>query len=194
MAAEMGGHEVTITPGAVDKPTPDSTAADEWRWAVDALREICDHAQKHGIRVAIEAICRFESYFCFRGAQALALAKATGPDCGVCLDTFHMNIEEADPYQTIRECGTRLVDFHVADTNRMACGMGRWDWPKVIETLREVGYDGALNLEFCMPVDRTPANPYRGALQEDGVSLQPTEEFYSSLVKKTADTLLPLIS
>ena len=31
-----------------------------------------------------------------RGAQAMALAEAVGPECGVCLDAFHLNIEEAD--------------------------------------------------------------------------------------------------
>jgi len=98
MAREMGGCVVTVTPLTIAKTVPDGTAEQEWEWAVGALREIYAFAQNEGIRLAIEAICRFESYFCFRGAQALALAEATGPDCGVCLDTFHMNIEETDPY------------------------------------------------------------------------------------------------
>ena len=65
-----------------------------------------------------------------------------------------------DPYEAIRSVGDRLYDFHVADTNRFACGWGHWDWPKLIGTLKECGYDGALTVEFVAPVDRTPANPY----------------------------------
>ena len=39
----------------------------------------------------------------FRHAeQALALAEAVGPNCGVCLDIFHMNIEEDDVPAAIR--------------------------------------------------------------------------------------------
>ena len=63
---------------------------------------------------------QLETYFLNRSDQALALAEATGPECGVCLDTFHLNIEEADPYQAILNTGERLYNFHVSDTNRFA--------------------------------------------------------------------------
>ena len=32
----------------------------------------------------------------------------------------------------IRKAGKRLVDFHVADNNRMAAGQGALDWPKIV--------------------------------------------------------------
>ena len=68
-------------------------------------------------------------------------------------------------FQAIRNSKDRLDDFHVADNNRMACGMGHCDWAKIIGTLKEIGYDGALTVEFVAPVDRTPANPYKNALE-----------------------------
>ena len=80
-----------------------------------------------------------------------------------------MNIEEKDMYQAIRNCKGRLTDFHVADNNRMACGMGALDWGKIIGTLKEIGYDGALTVEFVAPVDRTPANPYPNAIEKGPV-------------------------
>ena len=113
-----------------------------------------DEAQ--GVRLAVEPLNRFETYFINRGAQALALAEATGPDCGVCLDAFHINIEEKDPLQAIRDVGSRLATFHVADNNRMPAGHGTWNWQELIDTLRSVGYDGALTAEFVAPIDRTP--------------------------------------
>jgi sugar phosphate isomerase/epimerase len=78
---------------------PDGTPEEEWEWAVDSMKEIYDFAKKAGVKLAVEPINRFETYFCSRAAQAIALAEATGPDCGVCLDAFHLNIEEADPYR-----------------------------------------------------------------------------------------------
>ncbi len=63
--------------------------------------------------------------------------------------------------------GDRLYDFHVADTNRFACGWGHWDWAKLVGTLKEIGYDGALTVEFVAPVDRTPANPYPNMVETD---------------------------
>ena len=100
-----------------------------------------------------------------RGEQALALADAVGPDVGVCLDCFHMNIEEVDLLETIRAIGPRLTDFHVADNGRLACGMGALDWPAIIATFKEIGYGGALTVEFVAPIDRTPANRFPDALE-----------------------------
>ncbi len=209
MVKELDGYEMTIVPATVGKVVADGTPEEEWEWAVDSMKQIYDHAMKEGIKLAVEPINRFETYFCSRAAQAIALAKATGPECGVCLDAFHLNIEEADPYESVRSARGLLVDFHVADTNRFACGWGHWDWAKLIDTLKSIGYDGALTVEFVAPVDRTPANPYKNMVETDlskvdiseeqkkfiidhGSSLL-TEEFYSDQVRICADTLLPLI-
>ena len=207
MVKELDGYEISIVPGTVGKITPDSTPENEWKWAVECMKEIYDHAMKEGVRPAIEPINRFETYFVTRGAQALALAEATGPECGVCLDTFHMNIEESDMFETIRMIGDRLVDFHVCDSNRMACGQGHLDWLKIVGTLKTIGYDGALTVEFVAPLDRTPANQYPDAVERNPVDISPeqkkfiedhgssliSESFYNWLVEVCADKLLPLI-
>jgi sugar phosphate isomerase/epimerase len=207
MVKELDGYEVTIVPATVGKIVPDGTPEEEWEWAVGSMKEIYDFSQKAGVKLAVECINRFETYFCYHAAQAIALAKATGPDCGVCLDAFHLNIEEADPYESIRWAKGILADFHVADTNRFACGQGHWDWAKLVNTLKEIGYDGALTVEFVAPVDRTPANKYPDAIEKNPVDISPeqrkfiedhgssllTEDFYSWQVKVCADTLLPLI-
>ena len=207
MVKELDGYEMTIVPATVGKIAPDGNPEEEWEWAVGSMRQIYDHALKEGVKLAVEPINRFETYFCSRAAQGIELAKATGPECGVCLDAFHLNIEEADPLESIRSAKGLLVDFHVADTNRFACGQGHWDWAAIVETLKSIGYDGALTVEFVAPIDRTPANPYPDAIETNPVDISPeqkkfieehgssllTEEFYSWQVKTCADTLLPLI-
>ncbi|HLE51306.1 MAG TPA: sugar phosphate isomerase/epimerase family protein [Anaerolineales bacterium] len=208
MVKELEGYEMTIVPATVGKISPDGPPDEEWKWAVESLKECYDWGKKEGVVLAVEPINRFETYFCFHAAQAIALAKATGPDCGVCLDAFHLNIEEADPYESIRWAKGLLTDFHVADTNRFACGQGHWDWAKLVSTLKEIGYDGALTVEFVAPVDRTPANKYPDAIEKNPVDITPeqrkfiedhgssllTEEFYSWQVEECSKTLLPLIS
>jgi sugar phosphate isomerase/epimerase len=207
MVKELNGYEVTIVPATVGKIVPDGTPEEEWQWAVESMQEVYEFSQKEGIKLAVEPINRFETYFCSRAAQAIALAKATGPECGICLDAFHINMEEADPHESIRSAKGLLVDFHVADTNRFACGQGHWDWAKLVGTLKEIGYDGALTVEFVAPIDRTPANPHPNAIEKNPVDISPeqkkfieehgssllTEEFYSWQVKVCADTLLPLV-
>ncbi len=207
MVKELDGYEMTVVPSQVGKVAPMDTPEQEWAWAVESLKEVYAHAQKEGIRIALEPLNRFETNFLNRADQAVLLAEEVGSDCGVCLDTFHLNIEEADMIEAIKNSKERLVDFHVADNNRMACGMGALDWPLVVKTLKEIGYDGALTVEFVAPLDRTPANPYQNAvaaaeqeltaeqlqfIQDHGSGVL-SEEFYSWLVEETAKTLLPLI-
>jgi sugar phosphate isomerase/epimerase len=206
-AHELGGQEVTIVPATVGKIIPDGTAEQEWRWVVEALREVYGLAEQLGVRMALEPLNRFETYFLNRADQAVALAKEVGPNCGVCLDAFHLNIEEADLFAAIRNTGSRIADFHVADNNRMAPGQGSLDWRRIVETLRSVGYDGALTVEFVAPVDRTPVSPWPDQIETNPVDISPeqlkfiqdhgssvlSETFYTSLVGKSAETMLPLI-
>ena len=159
--------------------------------------------RKGGRRAGLEPLNRFETNFLNRHDQALLLAEAVGPNCGVGLDAFHINIEEADLYQAILNTGDKLVAFHVADNNRMAPGMGDYDWTRLITTLKAAGYDSALTVEFVAPMDRTPANPYKNAqgtaeaeLTEDQLKFIEdhgsgvlSDEFYSWLVEESAKTL-----
>jgi sugar phosphate isomerase/epimerase len=207
MVKELEGEVMSIVPSEVGKVRAQADEKTEWNWAVEGLKEINAHAQKEGIRVAIEPLNRFETNFLNRHDQALALAEAVGPDVGVCLDAFHMNIEEANFRQALIKTGKKLFDFHVADNNRMACGQGALNWRDIVGTLKEIGYDGALTVEFVAPIDRTPANPYLNAtasaekelteeqlkfIQDHGSGVL-SEEFYSWLVDTTGKTLLPLI-
>ncbi len=156
LTKELGGQVMTIVPSEVGKIIAMADPETEWGWAVEGMSRVADHARKVGIRIGIEPLNRFETNFLNRHDQALALANAIGDDVGVTLDAFHINIEEEDPLAAIRTIGKRLVDFHIADNNRRPPGEGTWDWPSLLGTLKEVGYQGFLTTEFVVPMDRTP--------------------------------------
>ena len=204
MVHELEGRNMSIVPSQVGKVVPMDSPEQEWKWAVEGLKEVYAHSEKLGVTLALEPLNRFETNFLNRHDQALVLAKEVGPNCGVCLDAFHINIEEKDLYQAILNTGKKLFDFHVADNNRMGCGQGDYDWAKLVKTLKKAGYNGALTVEFVAPLDRTPANPYPEALattpdpeltpeqfkfiQDHGSGVL-TEKFYSWLVDVSAKTL-----
>ena len=102
MVSELDGEIITLVPATVGKVVPDGTEEEEWKWVVDATKECFAHAKKNGVKIAVEPLNRFETYLFNRAAQALALADAVSPECGVCLDAFHLNIEEDDMYDAIR--------------------------------------------------------------------------------------------
>ena len=208
---DLDGQILTLVPGTVGKIVPDSTPENEWKWLGEGVKEIYEVAEAKGVRVGIEPLNRFESYLITRADQALALCEEVGPNLGVVLDAFHINIEEEDLYEALRKVGKagKLVDVHVAENNRMPAGYGDYDWARFVGVLQEVGYDGALTAEFVAPVDRTPANRYPNALETNFDNLEIdeeqlkfiidhgssilTEEYYDWLVGENAKTLLPLI-
>ena len=114
MVHQLEGTEVTVVPATVGKVIPDATPEEEWGWVVAGLQEVYDPAEQRGVRLALEPLNRFETYFLNRADQAMALAEAVGPNCGVCLDVFHMNIEEKDMHAALRASASRLTDVHVA--------------------------------------------------------------------------------
>jgi len=156
MVSALGGSIITVVPSEVGKVVAMADADTEWAWAVEGVKKIAGHAEKKKVKIGLEPLNRFETNFLNRHDQAIALAKASGEDVGICLDAFHINIEEADPYQAILDSAKYLVDFHVADNNRRPPGEGTWDWAKLINTLKQAKYDGAMTVEFVVPFDRTP--------------------------------------
>ena len=207
LAKELDGKIVTVVPATVGKVVADGTPEQEWQWLVEGLKEVYAHSEQAGIRLAIEPLNRFETYLINRGDQAQALADAVGPNCGVCLDLFHMNIEESDIHEAFRKARGRIVDVHIADNNRFAPGMGTLDFPAIVETIKSTGYDGALTLEFVATIDRTPANPYGAQVETNPVDVSPeqlkfiidhgsnllADAFYTQLYERSVKVLRPLI-
>ena len=85
----------------------------------------------------------------------------------------------------------------------MACGLGTYDWTRLLTTLKAIDYNKALTVEYVAPLDRTPINPYKNALApaeaeitpeqlrflEDHASGTLSEEFYTWLAQESIKTL-----
>jgi D-psicose/D-tagatose/L-ribulose 3-epimerase len=170
--AALGGRVLTVVPSTVGKVTPMASAAEEWRWAVESLRACQAHAETVGVRIGLEPLNRFETYFLNRCEQGLALADEIGGDCGLALDVFHMNIEEPDWAGALRAAGERLVNLHVADNTRMPPGYGAFDWEALMRELAEIGYDGHISVEFVPSADRSVVSDRAdiGDVSESGAS------------------------
>jgi D-psicose/D-tagatose/L-ribulose 3-epimerase len=208
LVASLGGKILTVVPSTVGKVVPMGSPDDEWKWCVEGLKECQAHAEQVGVRMGVEPLCRFETYFINRHDQALEMAKDVGGNCGVTLDIFHMNIEEGDWAQALRNAGDRLVDVHVADNNRMPPGQGSIDWDLLVRTLREIGYEDYLTVEFVVPVDRSPlsqrqeitdageAGSTQGMeqfLRDHGTGTLP-EHYYDRYVQDSIDRLRDALS
>jgi D-psicose/D-tagatose/L-ribulose 3-epimerase len=121
---------------------------DEWRCAVTALRMVALAAEELGVRVALEPLNRFETFFLNTAADARRLVDEVGsPAVGVLLDTFHMNVEEKDSAEAVEQAGEKLYHLHLSENDRGVVGTGQVPWGRVWEALRGIGYGGWLTNE-----------------------------------------------
>ena len=77
--------------------------SEEWKWAVDSMREVAEHAQKVGVMLGLEYLNRFECYLLNTAAAGAQFCCDVGhPYCKMMYDTFHAHIEEKNIPQAIR--------------------------------------------------------------------------------------------
>jgi len=131
---------------------PTDPRQEQLRTVAAHLRALEEYAQKRGVLLAIEPILRFETDLINTCAEALELIALTGsPRLGVHLDTFHMNVEEANPVLAVVRAGGRLLNLHAADNHRSAPGTGAFDWQGLRDALHHIGYDRYVTIEAFHP-------------------------------------------
>lgn len=118
------------------------------KWLGEALVELGDHAKQYNIPLIYEPLNRYETNLCNTVADGVALLESSGARNATLLaDLFHMNIEESDVAQSIRDGGKHIGHVHFVDSNRQPVGAGHTNFDPIIAALKEVGYDGYLCAE-----------------------------------------------
>ncbi|MBI1248345.1 TIM barrel protein [bacterium] len=116
---------------------------DEWKWGVDTMRQVAEHAGEVDVMLGVEALNRFECYFLnIHKDSARFVREIDHPNCKMMYDTFHSNIEESCIAQAIRDCSDVLHHIHISENNRATPGTGHIDFDTNFNTFKEVGYDG----------------------------------------------------
>lgn len=155
-AAEMEAPTIIVHPCANGRTQRLASEDEEWRWAVEGIRESGEHAEPLGVNLSLECWNRYETIFLNRLKQAASLWQETGlTNGGIQGDTFHMNIDEDSIEGALREHGLLLQHVHLADSNRAAPGAGHLDFSAILQALVEVGYDGYLSFEL-LPASADP--------------------------------------
>ena len=116
---------------------------------LETMGRVLPYAKEKGVTILIEPINRYESNFINSLDEATELLDRLQADnVGIMADVFHMNIEDDTiPGSLIRN--QKYVKYiHIADSNRLAPGMGHTDFAAILEALRTVGYDGWLSVEI----------------------------------------------
>ncbi len=121
---------------------------DEWKWGVESMQQVAEHAAKVGVTLGLEYLNRFECYFLNTAADGARFCRDVGhPSCQMMYDTFHAHIEEKSIPEAIRSLKDCLAHVHISENDRSTPGQGNVRWAENFDTLKEIGYDGTLVIE-----------------------------------------------
>ncbi len=127
----------------------------EWERAAEGLRMACELASARGLDIALEPLNRFESDLINNVDDVLRLIKDIDhPSAKVCLDMFHMNIEEPDPEDAIVKAGDKLIHLQVSENYRGTPGTGSTNWQAYYSGLEKINYQGTVSIESFTPENK----------------------------------------
>ncbi|CAN7315394.1 sugar phosphate isomerase/epimerase family protein [Mesorhizobium caraganae] len=121
---------------------------DQWQRSAGTLAKVAETAKAAGVTLNLEIVNRFESNLLNTAAQGLAFIEDTGSDnIFLHLDTFHMNIEEADVGLAIRQAASKIGYVHIGESHRGFLGTGNIDFAAIFDALTAIGYSDDLSFE-----------------------------------------------
>lgn len=121
---------------------------DEWARAVETQRAVGELAANSGVTIGLEALNRFECYLVNTMDDLSRLVDDVGhPNIKAMYDTFHANIEEADPIGAFTRNLRNIVHVHISENDRGVPGRGNVPWTETFAAIKASGYDDWLTIE-----------------------------------------------
>ncbi len=147
---QAAGVETLVGPyhSALGYFTGRGPTADEWKWGVESMREVAEHAETCGVNLGLEYLNRFECYLLNTAADLARFCNDVDhPRCKAMYDTFHSHIEEKSIPDAIRTLKDHLAHVHISENDRSTPGTGNVRWDENFDTLHEIGYDNLMVVE-----------------------------------------------
>ena len=149
LAKHLGSDAVSFWAGIVCDGASRDVAFDR---LAEGVRQVLDAADEQGVRLAFEPepgmlVATFDDF-------RELLTRVDGPRLGLCVDIGHVHCLEPRPIsEYLIEWRDRLFTIHIEDMVRgvhdhLRFGEGTIHFPPVLQTLKEIGYRGGLNVEL----------------------------------------------
>lgn len=143
---------------------PRSREGDE-KALLASLRELETAAEEYGVFIYLEPLNRYEDHMLNTVRDAVRvielgkfeMVRVTG-------DFYHMSIEEDDISESLVRYQNRIGHIHIAENHRYQPGTGSIDFERHMQTLRDIGYRGAVVYEGRVRGD-DPLEAYRKSVE-----------------------------
>ncbi len=153
-AAEVPVVDVLTGPNLWEEGPPPSYDEAAWATALGGLETICARGEELGVAIGFEPCWGTLAHDSEGAARVL---ESVG--VGLTFDPSHFAVEDEDVAALARRWGERIVNVHLKDAfgrpglegedfHFCLLGEGRVAWQDFFEALDEVGYRGAMSVEF----------------------------------------------
>lgn len=146
-AAELDGEIIVFGSGGA-RGVPEGFSRKRAHGQIlEFLEAAANYAGQHGLVIAIEPLNRAETNLINSIAEAVQFADELGkPEVQVLVDFYHQMLE-GEAFDEIVRAGERIVHVHVADTDRLYPGSGKYDYSRFARSLADAGYNKRVSVE-----------------------------------------------
>ncbi|MER9356823.1 sugar phosphate isomerase/epimerase [Mesorhizobium sp. M0514] len=148
LTRDLGGQKIGGILSTSHGLQTQAPTRDQWNRSAGTLAKVAETAKAAGVTLNLEIVNRFESNLLNTASQGLAFIADTGSDnIFLHLDTFHMNIEEADVGLAIRHAADKIGYVHIGESHRGFLGTGNINFAAIFDALTAIGYRDDLSFE-----------------------------------------------
>ena len=138
--AIIGSMQGNITPGIDSQQV--------MNWLAEGLKQLDQLAGELGTQLIYEPLNRYETNLINTIPDAASFLQANElSHTRLLADLFHMNIEEINIAESIKNNMSHIGHVHFADSNRNPVGFGHTDLKPIAAALKDGGYDGFVSAE-----------------------------------------------
>ena len=152
LAYELEGRNLLLVLGEYTWQQEVIAPRDQWKWAVEHVRELGDHAAGLGLEIALELEPFHLSLINDLPKMMRFLDDVGHPAVKANVDVSHLALAKTAPPDLAGLAG-RIAHVHFSDCDGqkhgdLPPGRGVVDFPPYLQALKATGFDGALSIEL----------------------------------------------
>jgi sugar phosphate isomerase/epimerase len=162
LASQLGAKNISIEPGG---PMENPNNREKYlKIFIDGVKEVLPFAEKQKVKILVEPE---PGLLLENSIDFLKFIRNFDSEyIGINFDIGHFVCVKEDPSQLVFELENYIHHFHLADIknrvhNHLIPGLGSINFKKIIESIKEIGFDGFITVELYP----YKVNPYRAALK-----------------------------
>lgn len=118
-------------------------------WMYAAFEDVTDYAAERGVTMILEPVAQIACNNINSTQEGIEVVRKVGREnFRLMADIFHMNLEDKSMEKSFREARPYLTHIHVCDSNRLAPGRGNFDFKRIIDMVKGIGYHGYISAEI----------------------------------------------